>query len=331
MIKLTIKPLVLNLKYVWKISRNSSAEKTNFIICAEHNQLKGFGEVAPNIRYNETPEAVLFAFENFCKTIEDTASPEDIIELLANINMPSALKFGIEQALINLICRIKNLSLSTYLNITKPQYVQSCYTLPIMDANNIIPFVEKYNLKRFTNLKLKVSTTNNFDELKQLAKIYKKPIFIDGNETWENPDDVIKFIEKVNKYSIAFIEQPMPANMIDEYIYLKKNSTLPLMADESCLAKNDFNIISKQFNGVNMKLMKAGGILNGIKILNQAKQYGLITMVGCMIETTLGMHVAWLLSSLANYADLDGYMIIENEPYGMLSEENGKIYANNNL
>jgi L-alanine-DL-glutamate epimerase-like enolase superfamily enzyme len=123
------------------------------------------------------------------------------------------------------------------------------------------------------------------------------------------------------------VEQPLPADMVDAYKYLKKESPLPIMGDESVLNQPKFDELVQQFDMVNMKLMKAGGYINGIRILKEAKARGLRTMIGCMVETTLGIKSAWSLCSLAEFADLDGCLIISNEPYHLLKEENGQFLA----
>jgi L-alanine-DL-glutamate epimerase-like enolase superfamily enzyme len=115
---------------------------------------------------------------------------------------------------------------------------------------------------------------------------------------------------------------------VDDYKAVKKLQLFPLMADESVCDEANFEEITQQFDYVNMKLMKAGGYLNGLHIINEAKAHNLKTMVGCMVETSLGISSAWHLCSLTNYADLDGYLIVKEEPFGLLKEENGKINLN---
>jgi hypothetical protein len=135
--------------------------------------------------------------------------------------------------------------------------------------------------------------------------------------------NLIQFLPKLKKYPILFVEQPMPAYLKEEYVYLKKHTPFPLMADESVLDRPDMSALEKQFHGINMKLMKAGGYLNGLRILNEARRRKMKTMVGCMVETTLGIHSAWNLCAGVDYADLDGCLILANEPFEMLNEENG--------
>jgi L-alanine-DL-glutamate epimerase-like enolase superfamily enzyme len=257
---------------------------------------------------------------NHIKTITD-------LHLLINeLQLPNALRFGIEQAYIHFLCAEKEQSIYEYLQIEKPLKAQSCYTIPIMEPGKIVEFYNENKLERFAYLKLKISVDGALDEIKILANIYHKPIIIDANEAWKNPDELIKFINELKGLNIALIEQPMQSSMVDEYKYLKPHAAFPIMADESFLEEVDFNELKLQFHAVNMKLMKAGGYTNGLRLLKEAKQHGLITMVGCMVETTLGMSGAYAFTGLCNYADLDGFMIIENEPFELLKEVNGEIF-----
>ena len=118
----------------------------------------------------------------------------------------------------------------------------------------------------------------------------------------------------------------MPAALESEYVYLKQKSPYDIYADESVLDKPDFESLAQQFHGVNMKLMKAGGYLNGKRILEEAANSGLKTMIGCMVETSLGIWSALQLGSLAQTADLDGFLIVKSEPFNMVREEKGILH-----
>src|SRR5438552_5603192 len=106
--------------------------------------------------------------------------------------------------------------------------------------------------------------------------------------------------------------------MVDESLYLKKYSPFTLFADESITTEADFSLLRKMFDGINMKLMKAGGYLNGIRLLKEAKKAGMKTMIGCMVETTLGISSGMNLCSLADYTDLDSFLLLKNEPFDLI-------------
>lgn len=326
MLNWEIEQLRLNLKYTWKISRNATDFKINSLITCSDNQFQGKGEAAPNIRYNETPELMVTYFEKFVAAGANYINNIDELSvILKQTKVPNALRFGIEQAYINYLCKKSNQSIFEFLKISKPQKVNTCYTIPIMEPSDLVKFFNQNNLDRFPYLKIKISVEGAFDEISALAAIYKKPILIDANEAWKNADELIEFSNKLQKFNIAVIEQPMHSSMVNEYKYVKPRIKLPLMADESFCEEVNFEALKQQFDAVNMKLMKAGGFLNGLRLIHDAQKNGFKTMVGCMVETTLGMSGAFALSGLTNFADLDGYLLIENEPFKLLEETNGQI------
>jgi L-alanine-DL-glutamate epimerase-like enolase superfamily enzyme len=117
--------------------------------------------------------------------------------------------------------------------------------------------------------------------------------------------------------------------MINESIYLKKHFPFTLFADESVTDKADFSQLKLMFDGINVKLMKAGGYFNALQLLKGAKANKLKTMIGCMVETTLGISSGMHLCSLADYADLDSFLVVKNEPFGLLKEEDGVLHLVN--
>ena len=326
MINWQINPIKLALKYTWKISRNSSTHKTNFIVQCAQNNWKGIGEVAPNIRYNETPEIIAQEFDRFLQAggnkVHDLG---ELTELLDSLKLKNALRFGIESAYIHMLCYADKTPIHDFLAIPAAIDIATSYTLPIMEIEEVEPFYRNNNLERFSVIKLKTNAENGPALIKYISTFCKQPLIIDGNEAYQNAEELTTFLHAVKPYNIALIEQPMPAVCVDDYKAVKKLKLFPLMADESVCDDADFDSIAQQFDYVNMKLMKAGGYLNGHRIITEAQKHGLKTMVGCMVETSLGISSAFNLCSLTDYADLDGYLIVKDEPFGLLHEENGKI------
>ena len=326
MLNCTITEQHLTLKYTWKISRNESDFKTNFIVHVGDEKYSGRGEVAPNIRYGESPDNIKEQFTEFLKA--GTPALKDISLLqnsLDRMQLCSALRFGIESAYIHYLCDSTGKSVSEFFKLVPAVSVATAYTLPIMDPGKIKEFYKKNSLSRFQWLKLKVGVDDALEIIKEASRHSTQPFMIDANEAWKDVEALCGFLGKIKKYRILFIEQPLPAGLNDEYAYLKKNSPFELMADESVLAEPDFGLLKQQFHGVNMKLMKAGGYLNGIRILTEAKRHDLKTMIGCMVETTLGISSALHLSSGVEYIDLDSFLIIKDEPFKMVKEEKGMI------
>ncbi len=316
----------LELKYTWKISRNASDYKINSIINVTNGRWKGVGEAAPNIRYNETPEKMVSEFHRFVNAGADKVCDlHDLETLLNELKLPNALRFGIESAYIHYMCHAEQVDIYTFLGIQSPGPLHTSFSLPIMEVGAIEKFYNDNHLQRFARLKIKVNAETADELLHEVNRVTKQPLIIDGNEAWKDPDAVLAFMETLRPCNVALMEQPMPAGMEAEYKYLKPQSPYLLFGDESICDEMEVESIAQQFHGVNMKLMKAGGYLNGLRILNETVKHNLQTMIGCMVETTLGISSAIHLCAGVQFVDLDGFLIVKEEPFGLVKEEEGVL------
>jgi L-alanine-DL-glutamate epimerase-like enolase superfamily enzyme len=318
---------ILELKYTWKISRNASDTKTNLFVQLKDSHVQAYGEVAPNIRYNETPELIRKQFALFVKNIPDSLLTLKALEShLSSLTLCNSLRFGIESAYIHYLAKRDKVSIQSLLNVQPAPEICTAYTLPIMDIGLIAAFIKENDLRRFKKIKIKIKHEEAFDTMKEVSKVIEQPLMVDANEDWDDVDDLIRFMEKIRRQNIQFIEQPMPATFKEEYLYLKKYAKIELIADESITSDADFALLKKQFDGINMKLMKAGGYINGLALLKKAREAGLKTMIGCMVETSLGISGAMRLCKDVDYIDLDGCLILKNDPFKLLKEEEGQLF-----
>jgi L-alanine-DL-glutamate epimerase-like enolase superfamily enzyme len=309
MLTCSLEELILNLKYTWKISRNASDSKHNFVVCIAKAGNTFKGEVAPNIRYGETPELIKSQFSSLLSDLNKVLSESDLQVLLASRSICNSLRFGIESAFIHFFAFEKGQHPREYLHMDLPKGVFTSYTIPILPPSEIQGFIDKHQLTRFQSIKLKVGEEGMLDMMDAIAHVYPGKIRIDANEAWANPDYLLQSFEKLKKYNIEFIEQPFSADKTTEYQYLKNKSPYPIIGDESITSDPDFETLATCFHGINMKLMKAGGYRNGIKILQDARKFKLKTMIGCMVETSLGIFSAFNLCNEVNYIDLDGCLL----------------------
>lgn len=310
----------LPLRYPWKLSRNTSVSKTNGFVRLEWNDVVGLGEIAPNIRYHETPELVEQAFQKFLEEVPDS---EDWELFLKEADLPACLRCGLDMAYQDARCSMMGPDGSPFEGLPDPSPRPIGYTIPVMTANELTDFFQTEKLDRFHWLKLKVNRELAQESLEQLLRLYKGPVAIDGNEAWTDCDEVLAFSRLWPKERILFLEQPLPASLRDSYRYLKNETALPIWGDESVLNEAEPGYWKEAFSGVNVKLMKAGSLATARHLLESARNSGLQTMVGCMVETSLGISNALRFESLADYLDLDGFMVLQTDPFGKVVEENG--------
>jgi len=334
MLTWTLTPLVLPLRFTWKISRNASTTKTNLIVRVQDPKggAVGMGEAAPNIRYGETPEALQLEFNALLQAGLDKIRTEAELQEFLTAHPPAhALRFAIESAFIQWAAAEAGKPVWQWLGVPEPaRAVPTAFTLPIMAPGEVAEFVREQRMDRFQILKVKVNEESGYDLLREITRLLPgRPLIIDGNEAWKDADAVLAFVERVAPLpglQARLLEQPLPASHAADYQYMRPRSLWPLFADESVTDTADFEAIAQQFHGVNMKLMKAGGYRNGLRILHETQAHGLQTMMGCMVETSLAIWGALQISALAEVCDLDGLLIVQNEPFGLVREEAGLLH-----
>ncbi|AKQ44689.1 hypothetical protein TH63_02095 [Rufibacter radiotolerans] len=328
MLSWTIEAHDLALRFTWKISRNATDLKTNLFVTVGDGQFQGRGEAAPNTRYGETPDLLQEQFANLQRNgLAAIESVEELQHLMAQHQAYPALRFAIESAYVHYLCRKKGQTVTEFLGVTPVTSAPTAFSYPIMDPGKIAAFTKEHGLHRFEYLKVKVNQESGLDMLGEVVRASpRQGLIIDANEAWQDPDSLLRFFEGLKKYQVLMIEQPMPSALQEEYLYLKKKSPYDLFADESVTDHADWELLQQQFHGVNMKLMKAGGYLNGLAILNKTRSLGLKTMIGCMMETSMAIWSALQLAHGVDLLDLDGMLVVKDEPFGLVKEEAGRLY-----
>lgn len=312
-----IKELELTLQFLWKISRGQSQSKQLFIVEVESEGHRGLGEVAGITRNEVGFKKLLDEFNSFTDSSDIEINTKKLMKL------PSHLRFGVTSALDHLEATKKGMSLATYLNTHPQKSIPTSFSLPIMEIGEIGAFIEKYRLNRFPSLKIKVDSLTPLETTREVALHYKGTLRVDANEAFSNADQTLKYMNSITSLEVEFIEQPMPSEKWTEYKKLKARSPFPLMADESVQSEDLDKKIKDGFHGINVKLMKAGSYRQALKQLDQAKDWGLSTMLGCMVETSLGIAGAMTLSERVDYFDLDGFLYFSKEPFSHVVENNG--------
>jgi L-alanine-DL-glutamate epimerase-like enolase superfamily enzyme len=324
----SIKEIELPLKFTWNISRNSSDIKRNFIVEVKNGSLRAHGEVAFNVRYGESRDLILEKFEEFkAAAPQDFTGVESLVAFLETMDLPQSLKFGIESSFVHYISILSGKSVALLMGTNMVSSVKTSFSIPIMEVGKVEAFINDNNLKRFSFLKVKVNRDNAHDFCQEILRLTNVPLRIDANESFETAAETLKFLENFSNISrLEFLEQPLHSSLHDEALELKKYSKVLLMADESVTKEEVNEYFVERFHGINVKLMKAGGYLKAVKQLRQAKLLGLKTMLGCMVETSLGISSALNISGGVDFFDLDGCLLLKEDPYKLISEENGKVF-----
>lgn len=311
---ITLEKIHLPLKVNWKLSRNETTFKENFIVTLEEGGEFFKSEIAPNIRYGETHESIISQFDHWKKTTDYS------LESLGD-QLHHSLRFGIESVILSAQAAKAGKTLSEYLGLPSWIKKETSFSMPIIAVNEIQEYLEK--IRRFRHLKIKVNAETGTEMLLEVAKYTDAKLRVDGNEAWKDFDEFMRFQENVSHLNIEMMEQPFPSSCVDEYKKLKPLSRFELLADESIEDVGDFTELSNQFHSINIKLMKTGSLIRAKELIEQARAHQMKTMLGCMIETSIGIRYGMLFSGMVDYLDLDGYLLVQDEPFHLVKEAEG--------
>lgn len=225
-------------------------------------------------------------------------------------------------ALIDWLGKWLQVSVYQLLNIPFKKEITTAYTIPISNKENFLQHLE--DAHNYTFLKIKMGSEHD-EAMMPFLKTITVPFAVDANQGWKNDDEALKKINALHKSGALFIEQPLPVNMIQEQALLKQYSPLPIYADEALQTVEDFETISQLYDGINIKLVKCGGLINAITLVNLAKEKDLKTLTGCMSESGCAVTAAAHIAALTDYADLDGPLLISNNPFEDFTIQQGSI------
>jgi L-alanine-DL-glutamate epimerase-like enolase superfamily enzyme len=318
-VKIWLEKRHLDLKVNWKLSRNQTTFKENFIVHLDSFQ----SEIAPNIRYGETPDKIQEQFDLWLKStdVESLNNDQALKAALDKQPLFHSLRFGLESAYLASFAKKAGKTLGDYLGLPKPVAVETSFSMPIIPVNEIPEYLEK--IKRFTSLKIKVNAETAEDMLGEIKKHTNVKLRVDANEGWTDLDTFMRFQETLKGMNIELIEQPFPSSMEAEYRELKKKTPYTLLADESIEDVASFADLATQFHAVNIKLMKTGSLIKARDLILEAKRNNMTAMMGCMIETSIGISYGMLFGGMVEYVDLDGFLLVKDEPFKLVSEQNG--------
>jgi L-alanine-DL-glutamate epimerase-like enolase superfamily enzyme len=323
--RLSFKRVELKLRHTFRISRGANDVAPVVITRLEHDGIDGFGEASPSSRYGETVGTVLSFLERVdLGNFRDPFGLEQVTDHLDDIASGNpAAKAAVDIALHDWIGRKLGQPLYRLWGLSKSRTPLTSFTIGI-DCPDVIT-QKVAEAESYPILKVKLGTDHDKDIIAAVRRATKKPIRVDANEGWKTKELALERIKWLEQEGVEFVEQPMPASDLAGCTWLRERANLPLIADESCVRLYDVPRLRDAFDGINIKLMKCGGLREAIRMIHTAKALGMKTMLGCMIESSVAIAAAAHLSPLVDYADLDGNLLITNDPYEGVKVKEGKL------
>jgi L-alanine-DL-glutamate epimerase-like enolase superfamily enzyme len=328
-LKLSYHPYSLKLKHTFTVSSFSRNETPVVLTEIEYNGNVGYGEASLPQYLGETQESVMgFLSKIDFRKFDDPLDIESILNYVDNIeDGNNAAKASVDIALHDLVGKLLKVPLFKYFGLTKPVNVYTSYTIGIDNREIIKSKIDE--AKEFKYLKIKLGTKNDKEIIEIIRAVTNKQLYVDVNQGWKDKQEALEMIEWLAERNVLLIEQPLAKENIDDIEWLNEKSPLPIIADESIKRLKDIDKVKGIYSGINIKLMKSTGLREALLMIYKARDFGLKVMLGCMTETSCAVTAAAHLSSLADWVDLDGPLLISNDLFVGISYINGEIKLNN--
>jgi len=303
---LSIHSFELPLKHPFTISRSTITTQPTVIVQLCDGTRQGFGEATTNDYYGMTLERIVSSIESVRTEIESVTSldPVELWEKLHHAlpDDPFAL-CAIDQAAYDLWGKQNNAAVHELWNLQTRQSPVSNFTIGIDTVEKMIGKLKE--VPDWPVYKIKLGTSDDLRIVAELRRHTTAAFRVDANCGW-GVDETIANAEQLRQMNVEFIEQPLPAEDREGSIHVHEHSVLPIMADESCITEADVAGCKGRFHGINIKLVKCGGLTPARRMIEHARQLDLRVMVGCMTESTVGISAIAQLLPLLDYVDMDG-------------------------
>ncbi len=324
--KIEVERMFLETKHPFKIAREEKQKCENFIFSLTFEGITGFGEASPQPYYSENSDTVKEAVRRLGGTIQgepktcrERLHSGDLRGLLAG---DASVRAAIDMALWDIEGKIEGKPCYELLGLDPKETPITSYTIGF-DLPEVID--RKLDEARpFPILKMKMGIPGDMALLDRAIERTGKKIRVDANEGWDL-DTVLVIGKELAERGIEFMEQPISHHKREDLKALKRLSPIPVVLDESIINPEDVLLCKDQGHGINIKLMKCGGITPALELIRAAREVGLSVMLGCMIETSISITAAAHLSPLVDYADLDGNLLLAKDPFKGVQVEAGKL------
>jgi len=325
--QLSFYPYQLQFKFPFRIAHGMRTHTDVVYVKLEHEGFTGWGEAALPPYLTETQQSVIDFLTGFSKNISSNTIA-DWFEKLKPIDTDMCAKAALDMALWGLKAQIENKTIAELLGIKAKEFPEGFYTIGVCSKDEMKARIDDALQNEFVRFKLKLDGKNDIKTIKNFTSLCNQPFAVDVNSGWQSVEQARQSIRFVEAYQSIMVEQPFKKSWREELNRMRDSCQLDLFADESCQRLSDIKKLKNSFDGVNIKLMKCGGITEAHQMILKARELGMKVLIGCMSESSVGCTAAAHLTPLADYADLDGPYLIANDPFEGMKVKEGRIQIN---
>jgi L-alanine-DL-glutamate epimerase-like enolase superfamily enzyme len=305
---------------------SSSVYRDTIHVRLTREGVTGLGEGAPIDRYRENALEGRKAIESILPFLE-RADPWQFETLMAQVfdrvEGQFAAKAALDIAAMDWVGKKLGVPLYRLLGLDPSATPITTFSIGVDTPE--ITRKKVLEAEPFPVLKVKVGLKTDEATIQAVRSVTTKPLRVDANEGWTDKEEAVRKINWLESQGVEIVEQPMPADMIEETQWVRRRVHLPIFADEAAVSARAIPKLAGAYDGVNVKLDKCGGIQEALRMIAVAKSLGMKTMLGCMISSSVAVTAAAHLSPLVDYADLDGNLLVANDPYLGVTVQSGKL------
>jgi len=312
--KLSVRPMTLDLRTTFRVSHGASDQRHNVLVCLEHEGLTGYGEAAAVFYYGETQESLMAYLEKIPPLGDDPFALEGILNSLPEETQ--AGRAAVDIALHDLWGKLLRQPLYRLFGLSPSPLPKTSFTISI-DKPEIM--AQRAKEANYPIIKIKLDAHAPEAQVAAICHATDARLRVDANAAW-TPEQALDVITRLASYNLELVEQPLSANDPEAFRWLhdqlrSRGVTLPIFADESVKTSQDVTKFAGAIDGVVVKLMKAGGLREAMRTIHTARAHGMQVMLSCMIESSVGVTAAAHLAPLCDHLDLDGPLLIANDPF----------------
>ncbi len=318
-------PYTLELKHTFTIATSSRTTTPDMLVEVEKDGIIGYGEASMPPYLGESQETA----KAFLSKVDMSKYPDPFLldDILADVDAIApgnpAAKAALDIALHDWLGKKMGYPWYRIWGLDPAKTPVTTFTIGIDTKEMVRQKVKEAD--EFKVLKVKLGRDNDKEMIEAIREVTDKPLRVDINQGWKDREFALSMIEWLAKKGVEFVEQPMPKDRLEDMAWLRGKSPLPIVGDESVQRLADVRKVYGVFDGINIKLMKCTGMREAYKMIALARGLGMKIMLGCMTETSCGISAAAQLSPLVDWADLDGAVLIKNDPFKGASIVDGKV------
>lgn len=335
--QIRIQTFTVNKRFALTISRGTTAQSTNVLVTVEQDGIEGIGEASPFSigEGRQTTETIITTLQQVAPILEkfNPLDRQQIEQILSDNKLPSAARAAIDVALHDWMGKKVGLPLWQIWGLNRSKIVPTSVTIGINSPEKARQRVlDWFQVTKVRVLKVKLGSPDGIEADKAMLMAVREeapniPTSIDANGGW-NLDNAVKMCKWLADLGVKYVEQPLAKGEEKDLLTLKQSSPLPIFVDESCFTSKDIPHLANCVDGINIKLMKSGGLTEAMRMIHTARAFGLQIMFGCYSDSTLANTALSHLSPLVDYLDLDSHLNLIDDPFAGALMQDGCLTPN---